>query len=274
MAFPARRGRVAVVFRDITERKEAETERARTTRDLQRSNEELQRFVVAASADLQEPLRTVISFVRLLERECGGRLGENADEYIRFIVAGGLRMERLIDGLLQLSGVGTAALPFATTDANEVVAGVLRSMEAPIREADATVSVEDLPTVTADPAQLAQVFEILVGNAVEYARPGVTPEVRISARRADPLWWFAVRDNGMGSSPRTSTWSSRSLGGSTPVTSTRGRGSAWPSRGGSSTATAARSGPNRRRARARPSSLPSPPPEVAQRTGGPAIVHD
>jgi light-regulated signal transduction histidine kinase (bacteriophytochrome) len=71
-------------------------------------------------------------------------------------------------------------------------------METPIREAGATVTVEDLPTVMADGAQLAQVFTNLIGNALKYRRPDVPPEVRISAERRGKFWRLAVQDNGIG----------------------------------------------------------------------------
>jgi light-regulated signal transduction histidine kinase (bacteriophytochrome) len=166
--------------------------------DLQLSNEELQRFAYVASHDLQEPLRSIISFTQLLERRYRGKLDTDADEFIGFIVEGGNRMQQLITDLLQLSRVETKAKPLAPTDAGEVAADALRLMETPIREAGATVTVGEMPTVMADAAQLAQVFTNLVGNALKYRRPDVPPEIRISAERADGFWRFAVEDNGIG----------------------------------------------------------------------------
>ncbi len=189
-----------VVFNalDITRLRESERALESYMDDLQRSNEELQRFAYVASHDLQEPLRSIISFSQLLERRYRGQLDTDADEYIAFIVEGGNRMQRLIEDLLQLSRVETKAKPLAPTDAGEVVADVLRLMETSIREAGATIEVGDLPMVMADAAQLAQVFTNLVGNALKYRRPDVPPEVRISAERAGTFWRFAVADNGIG----------------------------------------------------------------------------
>jgi PAS domain S-box-containing protein len=189
---------VQVVLRDVTEEKRADAERARFTEELQRSNEELQRFAYVASHDLQEPLRSIVSFSQLLERRYAGQLDEDANEFIGFIIEGGNRMQQLIQDLLQLSRIETKARPLASTDVVEVVAGVVRSMETPIREAGATVTVEPLPRVMADAAQLAQVFTNLVGNALKYRRPGVPPTIRISAEPAGRFWRFAVADNGIG----------------------------------------------------------------------------
>jgi light-regulated signal transduction histidine kinase (bacteriophytochrome) len=199
--FPVRYGRVAVVFRDITEHREAEEERARFTAELQRSNEELQRFAYIASHDLQEPLRSIVSFAQLLERRYRGQLSEDADEYIDFIVEGGHRMQRLIEDLLQLSRIETTARPSAPTDVGDVVNGVLASMETAIREAGATVEVGEMPTVIADADQLAQVFVNLVGNALKYRRLGTPPVIRITAKREGRCWLFAVTDNGIGIEP-------------------------------------------------------------------------
>ena len=189
-----------VVFNalDVTRLRESERAIASYMDDLRRSNEELQRFAYVASHDLQEPLRSIISFSQLLERRYKGTLDADADEFIGFIVDGGLRMQQLIQDLLQLSRVETTAAPLAPTDAGEVVADALRLLETPIREAGATVEVGALPTVMADAAQLGQVFSNLVGNAIKYRREGVPPVVRVSAEREGRSWRFSVADNGIG----------------------------------------------------------------------------
>ena len=181
--------------------KAAEAERAKFTEELQRSNEELQRFAYAASHDLQEPLRSIVSFSQLLERRHKGRLGEGADESVGFIVEGGMRMQTLIQDLLQLPRVGTMAAPLVPTDAEGVVAGVAHAMMTPIREGGATVLVEPLPIVMADAAQLAQVFTNLIGNAIECRRPDVPSVVRISTERTGRVWRSSVEDNGIGIEP-------------------------------------------------------------------------
>ena len=198
-AFPVRGGRTAVLFRDITRHREAEAARQEYAERLRASNEELQRFAYVASHDLQEPLRSIVSFAQLLDRRYRGRLDREADEFLGFIVEGGNRMQALIRDLLQVSRVETEAKPLEPTDAAGVVAGVLHLLEVPIREAGGAVQVDSLPWVLADAAQLEQVFTNLIGNAMKYRRPGMPPRVRISARQAGPSWWeFAVADNGIG----------------------------------------------------------------------------
>jgi two-component system, chemotaxis family, sensor kinase Cph1 len=176
---------------DIDEKRKAEEA-------LRRSNKELQQFAYVASHDLQEPLRSVISFSQLLEKRYTGRLDQDADEFIGFIVEGGLRMQALIQDLLQFSRVEMTAKPLEPTDVAAVVAAVVRSMETPLQEAGASVTVGHTPMVKADAAQLEQVFTNLLGNAIKYRREGVLPEIRIEGRRAGPMVEITVADNGIG----------------------------------------------------------------------------
>ncbi|MEN6342035.1 MAG: PAS domain S-box protein [Methanospirillum sp.] len=183
---------------DITQRHESERALAVYAEELKRSNEELQRFAYVASHDLQEPLRTIVSFSQLLERRYKGKFDDDADEFIGFIVEGGKRLQALIRDLLQLSRIETQAQPPVPIAAEAVVADVVSTLEAPIREAGATVAVGPMPTVRADPVQLEQVFTNLITNALKYHREGVPPVIEISASRSGRRWEFAVRDNGIG----------------------------------------------------------------------------
>ncbi len=192
---------VIFIALDITKLHESERALAVYAEDLKRSNAELERFAYVASHDLQEPLRNIVSFSQLLERRYRGRLDADADEFIGFIIEGGNRMQALIRDLLQLSRIETQAQPPVPTDAGGVVADVVSTLEAPIREAGATVTVGPMPTVMADPVQLAQVFTNLIGNALKYRREGVPPVIAVSAMQTGRRWEFAVRDNGIGIAP-------------------------------------------------------------------------
>ncbi len=186
---------------DITKCRESERAIQVYTDELKRSNEELQRFAYVASHDLQEPLRTIVSFSELLKRRYRGLLDADADEFIDYIVEGGRRMQTLIKDLLQLSQIETEGKPPVKTDPRNVMADVLRILESPIHEANATVTVGDLPPVMVDAAQLALVFTNLIGNAVKYRRPDVPLEIRVSAEQEGTCWRFAVTDNGIGIEP-------------------------------------------------------------------------
>ena len=192
---------IAPAVVEAFDRKRADLELRRQTEEMRISNEELQRFAYVASHDLQEPLRSVVSFSQLLERRYKGKLDADADEYIGFIVAGGQRMQQLILDLLAFSRIQTTAGPRTPTDSRRAVSAALRLLETVLAEAGATVEVGELPTVLVDPVQLEQVFANLVGNAVKYRKPDVPPAIAISAERAGPMVEFAVRDNGIGIEP-------------------------------------------------------------------------
>jgi PAS domain S-box-containing protein len=186
-AAPLMDNRVVITYNDITE--------------LKRSNEELEQFAYVISHDLREPARTVKSYLDLLEKRYQGELDEKADVFIDHAVDGAERMQEMIGALLDLSRVGTRGDDPAPTDAEEVLKRVLGSLERAIEDADAEVTYDSLPTVMADEAQLAQVFQNLIANAIKFRREGVPPHVHISAEREGDEWLFSVADNGIGIDP-------------------------------------------------------------------------
>jgi PAS domain S-box-containing protein len=183
-----------VVYTDVTELKEAQRELETTVERLERSNDRLQQFAYVASHDLQEPLRMISSYVDLLATEYEGELDDEADEYIEYAVDGAERMQDMIDGLLDYSRVRSQGEAFTEVDAATVAEQVRRDLELLAEEHDATVTVDDLPTVEADRDQLAQVFRNLVENALEHG--GAT--VRVGAERRDDAVVFSVADDGPG----------------------------------------------------------------------------
>jgi PAS domain S-box-containing protein len=188
------------VARDVTERKRAEEELKRYATELERSNEELQQFAYVASHDLQEPLRMVASYTQLLSKRYHGKLDPDADEFIGYAVDGAKRMQQLINDLLAYSRVGSRGQPFQPTDTQAVLDEALRNLQAAIAESVGAITHDPLPTVLADKAQLGQLFQNLLGNAIKY-RGEEQPVVHVGAERRDGQWRFSVRDNGIGIAP-------------------------------------------------------------------------
>ena len=194
-----------VAMRDITHRKATEREIEKLNEDLKRrvaelncSNQELEQFAYVASHDLQEPLRMVASYTQLLGERYRGRIDETADKFIGYASEGAQRMQVLIQDLLAFSRVGRTGGPPEELETAVVVEGVKVNLMAAIQESGAAIQYDHLPAVWADRPQMTQVFQNLIGNAIKFHRPGVAPEIRVSAKRVGADWQFSVSDNGIG----------------------------------------------------------------------------
>jgi len=182
--------RVAGYARDITEQKERE-------RQLEESNERLEKFAYVASHDLQEPLRTISNYIELIAEEYGDDLPEEADRFVDTVVTGSQRMQSMIDGLLDYSRVTTRGDEFEPVDTNAVVGNVVDDLGVMLEEHDGTVEYSQLPTIEADGSQFHQLVQNLVKNALEHS--GEDP-VTITIQGSDEgdRFRFEVADDGPG----------------------------------------------------------------------------
>ncbi|MBI5648447.1 MAG: HAMP domain-containing protein [Ignavibacteriae bacterium] len=167
--------------REIEIRVQAEEELRHAAVRLERSNRELQDFASVASHDLQEPLRKVLAFGDRLKRGLGGQLDERSADHLERMLKAAARMQILINDLLTYSRVTTKAQPYTQVDLSALVREVISDLEIRIEQADGTVSLGSLPTISADPMQMRQLFQNLIGNALKYHRPNVPPIVTITA---------------------------------------------------------------------------------------------
>ena len=200
------------VIRDVTERRNAEERDRRAnaeleekvierTKELRRSNEELRQFAYVSSHDLKEPLRMVSNYTQLLERSCQGGLGNEAAQYIGYILQGVNRMHGLIEDLLSYSEIDSRNTFFKTVDSGAALREALANLQVPIVESGAEITKTEMPAVTGDHIQLVRVFQNLIGNSIKY-RSKETPRIQISSERREDEWVFSVRDNGIGIEPR------------------------------------------------------------------------
>jgi len=168
--------------------------------DLARSNQELEQFAYAISHDLQEPLRMVSGFLKLLVQHCEDGLDDKSREFVEFALDGAERMRTMIRGLLDLSRVTTHGREFTAVDPGAVLERTLQVLQISMEDSGATVTYGPLPVVMGDDVQLGEVFQNLVGNALKFHSPE-PPRVHVSAERQGDFWRFSVQDNGIGLDP-------------------------------------------------------------------------
>jgi PAS domain S-box-containing protein len=172
----------------------------KTQQRLEQSNRELESFAYVASHDLQEPLRKIQTFGERLKTTCAAALSPEGRDYVERMQAAATRMRRLIDDLLSFSRVSSSARPFTQVDLGAVAREVLGDLEASVEQAQARVTVEELPVLAADPTQMRQLLQNLVGNALKFRREGVPPTVSIRGRvdAKAQRCVLEVEDNGIG----------------------------------------------------------------------------
>lgn len=200
---------VSAAIRDISEKKKLENQIKeininlekkveQRTAELETKNKELEQFAYVASHDLQEPLRTMYSFVGFLKEEYFGRLDENANSYLNYIFQASERMQTLIKDLLDYSRIGRK-ITLQDVDCNLILADVLADLSSAIEETKAKISVIDaLPVVRGYATELKQLFQNLISNSIKFHKDNVPPAVTISGKKKSAWWEFSFIDNGIG----------------------------------------------------------------------------
>ncbi|MDO9185487.1 MAG: PAS domain S-box protein [Bacteroidia bacterium] len=184
------------IANDITDRKKIQTELDNKTKELARSNTELEQFAYIASHDLQEPLRMVTSYLQLLENRYKDKLDQDAKDFISFAVDGSNRMRSLIHSLLEYSRINRVKA-FEIIDVNILLKEVLENLSTAIKENKATININDLPKINGDPILINQLFQNLIQNAIKFKNTR-NPEIDISCKEEKDEYIFSVKDNGIG----------------------------------------------------------------------------
>ena len=190
---------------DIQDRQTAEETLAQHARALATSNADLRQFAYIASHDLQEPLRTIVSYTQLLRKRYHDKLGQEGEDFLQYAAEGARRMQRLIKDLLDYASAASererGPQPTGCERALEIA---LRNLAAGVRESGAAVTHDSLPRVHAHPTQIVRVFQNLIGNSIKYRRDGEPLRIHVAAERDGHHWRLSVRDNGCGFEPEES----------------------------------------------------------------------
>ncbi len=193
---------------DITDNKKALEALAEYSQRLEQSNRELEDFAFIASHDLQEPLRKVTSFGQRLKEKSNSAFDENSADYLDRMLNAATRMSEMLKALLEYSRVTTKARPFTQVSLAEAANGVLADLEVLIERSQGMVELGDLPEIEAEPVQMRQLFQNLIGNALKFHEPGRPPLVKITSRNIQfqqkPAVEIRVEDNGIGFDPKYS----------------------------------------------------------------------
>jgi signal transduction histidine kinase len=197
---------------DITPLKQLQLQLEQQNRDLRRSNENLQQFAYIASHDLQEPLRKIQAFGDMLADGYRQAIDDNGLDFIRRMQSAASRMSLLISDLLSYSRLATQQAPYGSVALGTLLTEVLDDLQVAVQQAGASVELIDLPAVQGDKAQLRQLFQNLLANALKFRQEGVVPQVRVACRRVrslpegaisktndrQPYYEISVADNGIG----------------------------------------------------------------------------
>ncbi len=195
----------SALISEIEVRRQTEAKLQEFTVELERSNRELQDFAFVASHDLQEPLRKIQAFGDRLKTKYGPMLEASGADYVERMQAAAQRMHILINDLLTFSRVASKAQPFVPVSLNNIAEEVLGDLEVRIQQSGGGVELGALPGIEADPLQMRQLFQNLIGNALKFHRPDVPPRVTVHgeikeqpSESAPGLCEIRVEDNGIG----------------------------------------------------------------------------
>ncbi len=194
---------------DVTLLKRMQDESEARSKELARSNRELDQFAAIASHDLLEPLRKIHAFGAILKKKYDRVLDDEGKDYLERMRKAAERMQLMVNALLTYSRVASKAQPFTRVNLAESVREALSNLEISLEQTNGKIQVDDLPTLDGDPSQMVQLFQNLIGNGLKFHRKEEPPVIGVRAHlvytakdpfqdQCDPVWEIRVEDNGIG----------------------------------------------------------------------------
>jgi light-regulated signal transduction histidine kinase (bacteriophytochrome) len=175
------------------------------SRELERSNKDLEAFAYVASHDLQEPLRAISSYLQLIEKRYNDKLDDKGRDFIRRAVNGAHRMQDMINDLLVYSRLTTRGKAFEPFAVDGIIDRALTNLSAAIERSKAKIKCDPMPEITGDSSQVLRLLQNLISNAIKF-NDKTRPVIHLSAEKPDKKkeWLFSVKDNGIGIDPEHS----------------------------------------------------------------------
>lgn len=186
--------------RDIRRSKGYQIQLEERTKELERSNADLETFAFVSSHDMQEPLRMIANYMQLLKRKYAGKLDKEAEEYIDFASNGAITLQQLLRDLLSYSRITRADIKQEKVNVNQLMKEVLRNIQLEIKERNAEITIGELYSVVSDKNLLMLVLQNLTLNGLKYNH-SKTPEVEVTCTTMATGFEFCVADNGIGIKP-------------------------------------------------------------------------
>ena len=174
-----------------------ETNLLQQIKKLEKENAELEKFNYLVIHDLQEPLRSMLSFSELINAESEKGLDDQTQRYLNYIADSAKRMQGLVTGLLKYAALGNES-EMQLVDCNTLMGEVKQDLAAAIAESGIKIECSSLPVVFAYPIELKSVLLNLISNAIKFRNPKQEASVTISATENGNFWRFEVADNGIG----------------------------------------------------------------------------
>lgn len=195
---------ILAISRDIRERKQSERKLKKLIENLKSSNEELEQFIHCAHHDLQEPLRTVASYTQLIGHRYKDKLDADANDFIDYAVKGAVRMQQIIQDLIEYSSVVTNGGEFKPVNFESALNDAILNLNVIIEGSNAEITHDHLPIIIADKKQVVQLFGNLIENAIKFRKKNEPPKIHISVSvdKAYGEYVFSISDNGIGLDPQ------------------------------------------------------------------------